>query len=705
VGAIEGHTLDLEPRNPCIGLRIRDAHQVEFTNITGEAPGAQSGIAVGKGQDALVYIDETYTGSTTQIHVSGYNSMFPTTLVDWVRAGAITRTASALAAGCTTIPVSGLPAGASWPLPGTPVRIMDGGNSEVVFVAYGYGGGSSISVDAGARCASAHASGAYLAWNPVWWGGPGPSAVFSGKLNVPAGSMSVDASGVVTVTVPTDNYIYEDRHIGETIAVQCGGSADAAFCPGRATITGLGQYCTSAGAQSTCANNQFQYKLASAPGAASSSTQADTVHVEVHTDFDYRSAGDSSATFNQPGMDIPELLGDVNLRSKASAKALNIYAMDSNNHQQYNRLALEPGQRLPYAGGTTDDWYIEPECNSSSLLPVNCGALHVRTDTNTPLYLGANGVDDWEITPAGQLQQISTGNVAATAGAGGYAAAGPVCASGGGTANTSGCATTGTGPVALATSPAFAGTLRISADGSTTSEIVDEAGEPTDGTIIGSPALLTLATRSGSAYDAINYLAGGYKVQSYVGVAGSPVAGSLVFDSYDSSNMWLGETALVATGGVTFGDPDTGITRSSAGVVNVGNGTAGDASGTLAAGAIAVPLTSTAAISGAVPVKADVGNAGQVVMTTASDTGPGVVLGVCTNSPAAGAKCNVAVTGLAALTLGSGTCSIGQLVTVDNTTDGRVLCTPTYAAGTVIGVAMQPQSSAGSTFNVMVGLR
>jgi hypothetical protein len=57
------------------------------------------------------------------------------------------------------------------------------------------------------------------------------------------------------------------------------------------------------------------------------------------------------------------------------------------------------------------------------------------------------------------------------------------------------------------------------------------------------------------------------------------------------------------------------------------------------------------------------------------------------------------------MVLGTGTAAIGNFVIVDTTTTGRVKCTGTYTAGTVIGVAMSAQSSVGSNFNVMVNLR
>jgi hypothetical protein len=136
----------------------------------------------------------------------------------------------------------------------------------------------------------------------------------------------------------------------------------------------------------------------------------------------------------------------------------------------------------------------------------------------------------------------------------------------------------------------------------------------------------------------------------------------------------------------------------------------------ISSGALGVSLVSTAAIttaanlgsglqSAAVPVKADTSNANQFVVTTTSDTGAGVVIGVLSNTPAAGALGNIVTSGVVPMVLGTGTAAIGNFVIVDTTTTGRVKCTGTYTAGTVIGVAMSAQSSVGSNFNVMVNLR
>jgi hypothetical protein len=215
------------------------------------------------------------------------------------------------------------------------------------------------------------------------------------------------------------------------------------------------------------------------------------------------------------------------------------------------------------------------------------------------------------------------------------------------------------------------------------------------------------------------------------GAAGTPsLANSAVpttglfFGSGNSIGLSSGSTTYfgslstqvgVRTGtnfGFANGDPTSVALRTSlgefaAGVVGVGaSQTTTDTSGTiLANGGYGVKLVATSAITGPVPVKADTSNANQVVVTTTGDTGSGIPIGICTNSPGAAGNCTVITSGISALVLGTGTCSIGNFVIVDTTTSGRVKCTASYSAGTVIGVAMAANSTVGTGFNVMVGLR
>lgn len=123
--------------------------------------------------------------------------------------------------------------------------------------------------------------------------------------------------------------------------------------------------------------------------------------------------------------------------------------------------------------------------------------------------------------------------------------------------------------------------------------------------------------------------------------------------------------------------------------------------------AFATPLVETTTVTRAAPVKADTSNANQVVFTTTTDTAAGIVIGVLGNAGGvtAGTTANIVTTGVVALTLGTGTCSIGNFVIVDTTTNSEVKCTGTYTAGTVIGVALQADAVIGTTFNTLVGLR
>jgi hypothetical protein len=120
-----------------------------------------------------------------------------------------------------------------------------------------------------------------------------------------------------------------------------------------------------------------------------------------------------------------------------------------------------------------------------------------------------------------------------------------------------------------------------------------------------------------------------------------------------------------------------------------------------------IVLVNTAAITCPAPVKLDTATANQTLVTTTADTGAGVVVGVCADngSLSAGTGIFIIQDGVVALTLGTGTCAIGNFVIVDTTTNGRVQCTATYTAGTVIGKAMTAQAAVGSTLNVLVTLR
>lgn len=114
-------------------------------------------------------------------------------------------------------------------------------------------------------------------------------------------------------------------------------------------------------------------------------------------------------------------------------------------------------------------------------------------------------------------------------------------------------------------------------------------------------------------------------------------------------------------------------------------------------------LTATASMTAGQVVKLDTANANSVVVTVTTDTGAGVPLGVVVNSPGAAGTAHILIDGQTNLTvLGTGTCTVGQFVIVDTTTNGRVKCTSTYAAGTIIGKALTAQASVGSALTVLV---
>ena len=168
-----------------------------------------------------------------------------------------------------------------------------------------------------------------------------------------------------------------------------------------------------------------------------------------------------------------------------------------------------------------------------------------------------------------------------------------------------------------------------------------------------------------------------------------------------TTGTWLNGYVVLLTPASTsttlvFVDPTSHGTQSSHAETGTANPTAN--------GGFGVLLIATSSITGAVPVKVDTSNANQVVQTTTSDTGAGVVIGVCVNSPIAGGLAQVVTTGVVPMVLGTGTISIGNPVGVDTTTSGRVKAI-SYTAGEVIGIAISAQSTVGGIFNVMIGLR
>ena len=120
--------------------------------------------------------------------------------------------------------------------------------------------------------------------------------------------------------------------------------------------------------------------------------------------------------------------------------------------------------------------------------------------------------------------------------------------------------------------------------------------------------------------------------------------------------------------------------------------------------AVTTMLKATAALTSGQVVKVDTSNANSVVVATTTDTAAGAVLGFVVGAPGAGASANIAMPGSVLIdpVLGTGTCSIGNFVIVDTTTNGRVKCTGTYTAGTVLGYAITAQATVGSAVSVYV---
>jgi hypothetical protein len=427
ISGFYGATLDLEahlPTGACNGFHAQDVHTLEELNITAEAPGVQLGPVADNNAAAAVVINESYPGSTTQVHVSGYNTNWPTTVLDWVGAGAFTSLAANLAVGCSAITVTGIPANTVAPLAGQPIEIMDGPRTEVVYAAYGTGSGTTFSVDtvntaytSGCKYAHSYTSTPQpsIVWNPKWVHGPGPAGLYTGRVTLAAGNLSTDANGVVTVTIPGDSYVFEDRHIGEYVSISTTGADIATFGSGMVEITGLGAYCTSAtaGQPLSCSNSQFQYQgpaTASASNVNGACLYADTVAT-----FDYTEPGDSTYVSYGPGNHIPEIRGSVNVREGANPAALTVSAFDSDNHEYYSSLFLGPGAKLLYPNATPNDLFSEAECSTKTGFQVNCAPFHIRTGPGNQnnLYLGAYGSDDYYVGYSdGLLHRIGTGSPA-----------------------------------------------------------------------------------------------------------------------------------------------------------------------------------------------------------------------------------------------------------------------------------------------------
>lgn len=151
---------------------------------------------------------------------------------------------------------------------------------------------------------------------------------------------------------------------------------------------------------------------------------------------------------------------------------------------------------------------------------------------------------------------------------------------------------------------------------------------------------------------------------------------------------------------------DSGIFPLAAGILGIGNGTVSSTSGGYLLGTTGFSAVSTSGVTAGNPVKLDTGNANQVNPTVTTDTGAGIPVGIAIVTTGASSPTYIATNGqVATPVLGTGTCAIAQFVIVDTTTNGRVKCTSTFTAGTVIGKALQAQSTVGNALNVLVQLQ
>lgn len=124
-------------------------------------------------------------------------------------------------------------------------------------------------------------------------------------------------------------------------------------------------------------------------------------------------------------------------------------------------------------------------------------------------------------------------------------------------------------------------------------------------------------------------------------------------------------------------------------ITNGGHGTAFTAQTTITAGAA---------------VKVDTANNGSVVLCATGDTTG--CSGFAQNAATAGQTVYVLTTGnISTPILGTSTCTKGQFVIADTTTAGRVKCTGTYAAGTVLGWVTVAQAVVGSAVGVEIQVR
>lgn len=121
-------------------------------------------------------------------------------------------------------------------------------------------------------------------------------------------------------------------------------------------------------------------------------------------------------------------------------------------------------------------------------------------------------------------------------------------------------------------------------------------------------------------------------------------------------------------------------------------------------GGVGLALTSQTTITAGAAVKVDTANNNSVVLCATSDTTG--CSGFAQNAATAGQTVYVLTGGnIATPILGTGTCTKGQFVIPDTTTAGRVKCTGTYTAGTVLGWVTTAQASVGSAVGVQIQIR
>ena len=404
--------VDHEHRGLCNGLRVKDSHLIHYENIEDTANSVpQSGVAVGDLQDASIYLDETYSGSSDMVHVSGRNYNAPATLVDWISAKGASYLTAAVNSGCTSLTIAGPAYGSenSYPMPYTPMRILDGPFSENLFVAGSYAGGNTIPL--AGTCAYSHAANTNVLWDPVWLNGGGATGRYTGQLLVSAGNATNDGTGIITVTYPSDPYLYEDMHIGDYVYLYSSTPADEPhFSVGVSRVTGLGQYCTSGGVQSTCQNDQVQISVSD----HTSVTNTGLLYIFGRTVFSFDYMAEKDNIFGShygTYYHLPEINNSLMLRDTAQPTSLTISNYDTDAHSFYSNLFMGYGK--DWGNNSSTDAYLETHCSNNTNNSVACGSLHVRSGQGTgssSLYLGSGDTDYYTIGSDGKLREMATGN-------------------------------------------------------------------------------------------------------------------------------------------------------------------------------------------------------------------------------------------------------------------------------------------------------